>query len=189
MDVPPPRHPRPPRRTRPAGLDRDDPEGFEQLARDLSAVLAEQARRVLVQPSRAEDAVQEALLQMWLHGDRFDPERGTVRAWASTIAHHVAVDAARRERAAMLRDTLYAAGAGLVPYDEVVEAVEHVLDGERVRALAASLPGAQREAVDLVYFRGLEIAEVASLLEVPVRTVHSRLRAARASLRRMLGDQ
>jgi len=57
------------------------------------------ARRATGDPHAAEEAVQEALLWVWTHADRFDPERGTLRAWLALLTHRRAVDWVRAESA------------------------------------------------------------------------------------------
>src|ERR1043166_9458439 len=44
----------------------------------------------------AEDLVQEVFLAVWRNAGRFDPERGTVRAWVLQIAHFRLLNELRR---------------------------------------------------------------------------------------------
>src|SRR5213593_3308065 len=45
----------------------------------------------------AEDLVQEVFLAVWRNAGRFDPERGTVRAWVLQIAHFRLLNELRRQ--------------------------------------------------------------------------------------------
>jgi len=53
------------------------------------------ARKVLNSTSEAEDVTQEVFLRLWNHPDRFDPSRGTLRAFLLAQAHARSVDAIR----------------------------------------------------------------------------------------------
>src|ERR687896_441346 len=44
----------------------------------------------------AEDVVQEAFLNIWRSGARYERARGSVRTWVLGIVHHRAIDALRR---------------------------------------------------------------------------------------------
>src|SRR5712691_11063661 len=73
------------------------------------------ALRVLRDPGLAEDAVQEAFLQIWRGAERFVPERAKASAWIMTLVHRRAVDLVRREerrRADPLEDTSVAGTEG-----------------------------------------------------------------------------
>jgi RNA polymerase sigma-70 factor (ECF subfamily) len=59
----------------------------------------------------------------------------------------------------------------------------------RVRLAVAELPAGQREVVTLVDLEEFSYAEVATILEIPIGTVMSRLSRARLSLREMLREQ
>ena len=52
--------------------------------------------RLLGEPGLAEELVQETWVRLWQSAPRFDPDRGTVRAFLFTIARRVAVDLYRR---------------------------------------------------------------------------------------------
>src|ERR1700729_168767 len=53
------------------------------------------ARRVLSNAAEAEDVTQEVFLRLWNQPDRFDPSRGSLRAFLLAQAHGRAVDAIR----------------------------------------------------------------------------------------------
>jgi len=59
----------------------------------------------------------------------------------------------------------------------------------RVRAAVGKLPAGQREVVTLVDLEEFSYAEVATILEIPIGTVMSRLSRARAALREALREQ
>jgi len=59
---------------------------------------------------------------------------------------------------------------------------------ERVRDAVACLPLGQRQVVTLVDLEGFAYAQVASILDIPIGTVMSRLSRARAELAKKLAD-
>ena len=100
----------------------------------------------------AEDLVQDVFLAVWRNAARFDPERGTVRAWILQIAHFRLLNELRRrsrhpENGA---DDFVLDG---VPADGVgpAEAVSRRRRRDVLEAALGELTPAQREALGLVF--------------------------------------
>ncbi|HKR67817.1 MAG TPA: ECF RNA polymerase sigma factor SigK [Streptosporangiaceae bacterium] len=143
------------------------------------------ARKVIRDPSLAEEVMQEVLLDVWRLASRFDPSKGSGQSWVMTLAHRRAVDRVRSERSHATRE-LRAARAD-IDYDDVTEAVEASLEAERVQRCLSSLTRLQRECVNMAYYGGYTYAEVAELLGVPSGTVKTRMRDGLIRLRDCLG--
>ena len=113
----------------------------------------------------------------WKCGDaaRYSPEKGSVMAWMTTMAHHRAVDRVRSVSSEASRDERYAAATADPAVDDVWAGVEERLDAERVRKGLASLTAIQREAITLAYFGGYSQSQVAQLLNLPLGTVKTRI--------------
>ena len=142
-------------------------------------------RSIVRDPAQSEEVTQEVLLDVWRSASRFDAELGSAAAWVMTLAHRRAVDRVRSEQKAAEREMRAASSA--VAYDEVAEAVEALLDRERVRRCLGSLTELQREAVTLAYYGGYTYREVAGLLGVAIGTVKTRMRDGLIRLRDCLG--
>ncbi|ACU73128.1 RNA polymerase, sigma-24 subunit, ECF subfamily [Catenulispora acidiphila DSM 44928] len=164
-----------------------DREAFDEVYRQLAGPVLGVARRVLRDPAQAEEVAQEVLVEIWRTASRFDPNRGSARAWALTMAHARAVDRVRSADAAARREARAAELMVEPPFDEVVEAVEAHLDRERVRRCMEGLTELQRESVTLAYYGGYTYSQVAHLLNSPLGTVKTRLRDGLARLRDCLG--
>ncbi|HEY2031489.1 MAG TPA: sigma-70 family RNA polymerase sigma factor [Myxococcales bacterium] len=142
------------------------------------------AQRVLGSHDDAEDVSQDVLLDVWRRGDDFDPERGSVSAWVSSIARHRAIDRLRqRERDKSLaedaaRDALTTTNA---------PGVEPNCDRGSIRRAMAALPAPLCQALELAYFEGLTHREIATRTCTPLGTVKTRLRMALARLQEALG--
>jgi RNA polymerase sigma-70 factor (ECF subfamily) len=101
--------------------------------------------------------------------------------WLLAIAHHRAIDELRSRRGKALRgelsvDDMYHLASG-------DPALDDALLRDEVHRTLASLPEAQRDAVEMIYWGGLSRREVAEKLGVPLGTVHTRLRLGMDKLR------
>jgi RNA polymerase sigma-70 factor, ECF subfamily len=148
------------------------------------------AVRVVEDRGTAEDVVHDAFVAVWQKADRFDAGRGSLRSWLLTIVRNRAIDRVRRVRPT--DDVADADAAGRlrtlpnVVWDEAVRA----LDRDALRAALDSLPGEQRQAIELAYFGGHTYREVAELTNVAPGTAAGRMRLALARLRAALeGDR
>lgn len=163
---------------------------FERLYDLIADQVYGLSYRVLRDATLAEDAAQEALLEVWSMAPRFAAARGSARGWILTIAHRRAVDRVRREesqasRARAARSAAEVDIAADVP-GRVVDALHGEWEAARVRRALAGLTELQREALSLAYWRGLTHREVADELGVPLGTAKARLRDGMIRLRETL---
>ncbi|MGI8828847.1 MAG: RNA polymerase sigma factor [Candidatus Limnocylindria bacterium] len=145
------------------------------------------ALRVVRARDEAEDVVHDAFVAVWRKIDRFDADRGSLRAWLMTVVRNRAIDRVRARRPNMdleAADERSLLRTGPNPTWEA--AVRRTAAGD-VQAAMADLPDEQRRAVELAYFEGYTYREVADLTGVAPGTANGRLRLALAKLRDALG--
>jgi RNA polymerase sigma-70 factor, ECF subfamily len=147
--------------------------------------------------AEADDVVQETFLRAYRHWHTY--QRGTSpRAWLFTIARNVFLRG--RERKARAGETLESEleydSAAVSAHDVLRDVTEHdperrffasFIDEEVTRAVER-LPPDFREVVVLSDIEGLNYAEIADVVGVPLGTVKSRLYRGRRLLQRALYD-
>ena len=165
-----------------------DQSAFASLYDQLAPTVFGVVRRVLRDPTQAEEVTQEVFVEIWQQASRFDAGRGSVRTWAVTIAHRRAVDRVRSEQAH--RDRHLRAAAVDVEDDPMPEdtAVE-TEDRRRARAAMAELSDAQRQALELAFYDGLTHVQIADQLGIALGTVKTRIRDGLIRLRSVMGVQ
>src|SRR3954451_2851332 len=77
-------------------MSRTDPRAFEVLYDRHAGAAFSLAYRMVGRRNVAEDVVQEAFLNLWRSGARYERTRGSVRTWLLGIVHHRGIDALRR---------------------------------------------------------------------------------------------
>ena len=151
-----------------------DEAALGELYDRFAAVAYGLALRVLRDRALAEDAVQEAFIEVWRHGDRYSPARGSARTWILTLVHRRAVDLVRRQErqptAVAEPEPSRENGEGGAD-DAAVMRDERA----RVQAALAQLPDDQRVALELAYYGGLTQSELAARLGEPIGTIKSRM--------------
>lgn len=162
-----------------------DARAFSALVRGLAAPSLALATRVLGHVGVAEDAVQEALTNLWRTSDRFDPDRGPFAAWWRRILMNAALDGRRRLRAF---EPLDAAGDPADPAPGPAELAEAADLDQAVVAIMATLPPRQRAAMALFHGQGLSMAEIGDALDTSAKAVEGLLDRGRATLRDRLNQ-
>ena len=164
---------------------RSDDSALAELYDRFGNVAYSMALRTLRDPALAQDAVQDAFLQIWRSAGRFHSERGSARVWLLTLVHRRAVDLVRREQRRRTAPETEAPEARTTAADE---AVWQRLESERVRDALAKLPDQQREVLELAYWGGYTQSELAERLAQPLGTIKSRMFAGLARLRDLLDE-
>jgi RNA polymerase sigma-70 factor, ECF subfamily len=145
------------------------------------------AYRVLGDAASAEEAVQDAFMQVWGRAASFE-DRGSanVRGWLLTIVHHRAIDTLRRSSRHDQRTTTLDEHLELRALGDTWDDVARQMTTDEVRLALDELPDDQRRAIELAYFGGLSQREIAERETTPLGTVKGRMRLGLNKLRTVL---
>jgi RNA polymerase sigma-70 factor (ECF subfamily) len=167
-----------------AARGRED--ALAELYDRLGGVAFGLAFRVLRDDALAQDAVQEAFLQLWrTAAASFVAERAKASTWLLTLVHRRAVDVVRREQR---RRTEVLDHAPEQTEGSAESAAWLRFERERVQGALRELPDQQREAIELAYYGGFTQSELAERLGEPLGTIKSRMFSGLARLRELLDD-
>lgn len=160
---------------------------WEDLVREHSDMVYRVALRLTANRHDAEDLTQDVFVKAFKSIHTFEP--GTLTGWLHRITTNLFLDQARR-RKRLRFDPVADAGAQLPtqhlgPADEMLDSA---LDHDIARALA-ELPPEQRVAVVLCDIEGLSYEEIATIMDVKVSAVRSRIHRGRERLRRSLAHR
>src|SRR3954470_10300131 len=130
-------------------VSRADPQAFEILYERHSGAAFSLAYRMVGSRGVAEDVVQEAFLNLWRSGARFERSRGSVRTWVLGIVHHRAIDALRR---ATVHDRRRASDEGIEDRLDSGERTDVEVarrdEAAQVRAAMDALPAEQSRVIE-----------------------------------------
>lgn len=135
----------------------------------------------------AEDVAQQAFERAWRHGRTYDPLRGSVAAWLSTITRNVAIDAVRVRRPVPVDSDGLLALVGAAG-DSPERAALANESASELRAALRGLPAEQARAVVLAGIAGYSAAQVAESEGIPLGTAKTRIRTAMLRLRAALSE-
>lgn len=129
----------------------------------------------------AEDIVQETLLRAW----RRPAHLGAVpaRAWLLTVARNLVIDEFRSARAR------HESPDAAVPDRVSEDQTDRVLDAWLVSDALPQLSAEHRVVIVHAYYRGLSVAAISRILEIPEGTVKSRLHYALRAMRLSLQER
>lgn len=156
-------------------------DAFSELASASIAGLYAVARLILRDSDRAEDAVQDALVEAWQNvrslrdPDRFD-------AWMHRLLVRACYRHARREKRRVLVEIHLLETDAPRPDDGAMS----FADRDQLERGFERLDVDQRAVIVLHFYLGLPLTEVADVLAIPAGTAKSRLHRATQTLRAAL---
>jgi RNA polymerase sigma-70 factor, ECF subfamily len=170
-------------------VQRGDAMAFEAVYERHSGAAFSLAYRITGTRAAAEDVTQEAFLNVWRSGARYDRARGSVRTWMLGIIHNRAIDALRR---AAVHDRRRGGDDSTAERIEArertdVEAVRRV-EAQATRRALDTLPPDQVKVIELAYFGGFTHTEIAQMLELPMGTVKGRMRLGLQKMRAQMEE-
>jgi RNA polymerase sigma factor (sigma-70 family) len=135
----------------------------------------------------AEDVAQVTLERAWRNGAMFDPGRGSLDAWVTTIARNAALDWLRMKRAIPIDPSeIWASPTpGSCDLDDWSGNEDSRAE---IRSALTSLSPVLVRSVVLAGAFDMTAAEVAAYEHIPLGTAKSRIRAAKQRLRRELNS-
>jgi RNA polymerase sigma-70 factor, ECF subfamily len=152
---------------------------IEGLYRESRDDLFAYVSGILRDRSAAEDVTALAFERAFRRRRRFNPRKGTRRAWLFGIARNAALDELRRRR----RHAELAGDAADPEAADPSESADVALRRATLRGAMASLSARERELIALKFFAGLANAEIASVIGVSESNAGTRLHRVIEKLR------
>jgi len=157
-----------------------DEQAFEEIFRTWYPTLVRIAGALLKEQERAEEIVQDVLLELWRRREQLSGE-GSAHAYLIRSTRNRSLNAIRHEKIKK-REAPYLAGSDITPALAFAE-----LEGEEIgvalnKAIGA-LPERCREVFQMSRVEGLKYAEIATALGVSVKTVEAHMGRALRLLR------
>ena len=169
-----------------AGIQRRCEEDLAALCRRHTARLRTIMARVVNNDTDVDDLLQEVFVEVWNRAGTYDPAKGKALGWIITLARRRAIDRLRKKLACTrAEERLREASRGDADANRP-PAADGAAQGdvaEIFQRLLATLPPAQREAVQLAYYAGLSQRDIARRTGIPLGTIKTRLELAVRKLR------
>ena len=162
----------------------DEPGARKEMYETYAGRVLAVCRRYIRESDRARDIVHDTFLKAWDSLGSFHPRRaGSLGAWLSQIAAHLAVDELRRRKLLVQEDTSF---AGLTEEPPVDETRLRQVPVEELIELIAALPEGYRAVFNLFCLDGLSHREIARLLGITEKTSQTQYLKARHKLAAMI---
>jgi RNA polymerase sigma-70 factor, ECF subfamily len=165
-------------------LEMDTPEGFTALYRRHVRSLLGHLVRLTADPDLAADLMAESFATALVSRAKFDPSRGSAKAWLFGIAHNKLADYKRRGYAELR--ALRRLGIEMAERSDADRAEIAYLAGVAAVELIDELPDDQRHVVRARVLEDRPYTEIAGQLDLSEQVVRKRLSRGLAVLRKRL---
>jgi RNA polymerase sigma-70 factor (ECF subfamily) len=161
------------------GIQEEDPEALSKLYDRYNGILKALILRVIHNESEADDLLQEIFMEIWNQAKNFSAHKGKPLGWMVTLARRRAIDGLRKKQAYARAEERLQSETEQQPDAWVHNTTEQEISfGDTrvlVRQVISGLPPAQRQAIELAFFRGMSQREIAANTNTPLGTVKTRL--------------
>lgn len=143
------------------------------------------AIRIAGEPAEAEGVVQEVFAQVWFEAARYRDDSAVTLRRLLELARELAIARARGRNPADDADDPDDAATVRLPKPALglTDDMADANGAARLCEALASLPLLTRLSIELAYFDGLTLAQIARRLEQPKKQVHERIRSGLEVLR------
>jgi RNA polymerase sigma-70 factor (ECF subfamily) len=162
---------------------------LESIYKRYESLLRTVILGVIRDESDVDDVLTDVLLQVWERGDRYNPNEKGLRGLLVTLARRRAFDRLRRRtayRRATERLKLDAENPLICETVTISDRVEVHDLSKLLHRVIQELPEAQKEVIDLAFFKGMSQREIAAKRRISLGTVKTRLHLAQRKLHNYL---
>lgn len=153
---------------------------FDSEAPRLVAIAA----RILRRRELAEEAVQDAFIQIWRKSGQYAPDRGSARGWICAVVRNRALNMLRDgKREELTGDEAIAELQDAGQIDQARTAFLELDSKSRLRDCLSALDERKRSSILMAYVSGFTHGEIAGRLGVPLGTAKAWVRRGLTSLR------
>jgi RNA polymerase sigma-70 factor (ECF subfamily) len=170
-------------------LKQRDESALAVLHRRHVALLRTIVSRVINNDHDVDDVVQDAFCEIWRLADHYEEKKGKALGWIVTLARRRAIDKLRKKQAYHRAEERLRAEVESTEEPTEIGADEAAMADDTTEVFKkaiAALPEAQREAIQLAFYRGMSQREIAAHTKTPLGTIKTRLELAIRKLKTSL---
>ena len=156
-------------------------EAFNYLYKQYAGVLYGVVNKVIYDEQTAQDVLQEVFVKIWNNISQYNAEKGRIYTWMINIARNAAIDKLR-SKGEIMKGKIRT-GEDIVSNISEGMRTEQKTDTIGLRQMVAGLKPEYQTIVNLAYFNGFTLDEIAKNLDMPLGTVKTRMRHAIQLLR------
>ena len=161
--------------------------GLDVIVQTEGRQLLGVAHRMLRRHDLAEEALQDAMVQIWRKAAQFQPESGSARGWIYAILRNRCLNILRDgKRLSLLAPSDLAAVQEARQQIVPVEGWEILAGPSKLRDCLHGLDASSRQSILLAHVAGFSHGEIAAKQEVPLGTVKSLIRRGLIALKECL---
>jgi RNA polymerase sigma factor (sigma-70 family) len=161
-------------------LQGNEPRHFLQLYDRFSGALFGIILNRISDNEVAENLLQDVFVKAWCRRELYDASKGRIFTWLYNITRSICIDhlrskAYKKSKVSLLSDDLSVLACANTD--------RFLPDSIGVREMVNNLRCEEKEVIELMYFKGFTQKEIATLMNIPLGTVKTRMRRAIKNLR------
>lgn len=162
-------------------------EAFDAFYEQLLPFVFQITMKMMKDQKDAEDICHDVFLEVYRRPNRYEPSRGSVKAWLAVKTRSRCLDRLRKKQRVVLEESLERGSALFTePADAIEELVLSKVEREVLSKALERIPEAQRRALQEKYFGARTQNEIADEIGRPIGTVKSLLRYGIRNVRKQL---
>ncbi len=170
-----------------------DSKALEQLYDRYSPILYTLIKKIVTEKESAEEILSDVFVIVWRQIDQFDFKTNNVYTWLVTLARNKAIDVLNRKVGKLMPeyDDEYEKEHIVPKLSSEIQALElkEVMNKkEKLEKALNDLTDAQKYVLDLCYYGGMDLAEIAGKMNIPAGTVKSKLQVAFGNLMQKVSE-
>ena len=166
-------------------IQAQDPQALGYLHDRYAGIIKGLVMKVVHNEAESEDMLQEIFVEVWNRSGSYCAEKGKPLGWLVTLARRRAIDRLRKREAYCRAGDRLAEETKHQQNNWVAHVEEDIAHGEmreHLTRVLGELPEAQRQAIELAYYKGMSQREIAAFTGIPLGTIKTRLELAMKKL-------
>ncbi|MCH6265032.1 RNA polymerase sigma factor [Neobacillus citreus] len=141
---------------------------------------------------KTKEIVQHVFLRLWTTKSTYNPAKGQLANWLLTITRNIAIDLIRKEQKhngtipLELNDMVQIQGQ---QSEDVLQQVSRNLLKQQIQEAKRHLSEPQQRLINLLYWEGYSLSEIAEIEQKPLGTIKSRLHQTLKKLRNYFSEE
>lgn len=132
----------------------------------------------------AKEITQLVYLRLWTTNSTYEASKGEFTNWLLTITRNICLDYVKKEQRHHVHDHSYT----IEHLPNHTNEIDEHINKQLIHQAKSKLNAKQRRLIELLYWKGCTLQEIAKIEQEPIGTVKSRLHSSLKQLRQYIGE-